>query len=1133
MRWVGLHVDGFGKLNDFFVDMDAPITVIYGPNEAGKSTTLGFIRTMLYGFATKANRVERQEPSSGGKHGGRLLFRDHAGRLYSAERYAVSSGRVSVRMLGFDPAAASHEENLQIIEAGEQSDRNLPSAKDDLSVQTYTQEVWERLFLGGVNERVYRQLFAITLTELQAIGMLEGDELGKQLYHAGWSGGASVAQVEKKLNAQLDGLFRPRGSTQAINRHIKKLDTVEADIRKMEDGIEAYQSLTAAIEAAEAECEESESRLPGLREQAILLARACSLHPLWVRRLALQRERDVLERTGHLPADARSRWEGLRTELDRLQSELDRLREAEARTGERLRLLDQDQSLAARWDEIQALLLSSETMEAAVRDRVEIDAELREHKETIERLLQRIAPNWTEQRLRTFRVDVAEREWIRRSRADMSEMLKSRSLAEAELRSIRTQQHALTGELAELNHPLESAWTAEPAHIGAAFGEGFRQVNAGMSARFELLPASYEALRHAARAFDDAWREWELEQMSAAAASPAPASPAGAEAVRGGAALWAAAGTLAAAAAAMTAAGWHTAAIAAIAASAALALSAALARTRARASAAPQPRAGGASAPAQAAAAERRVAAALRALVREPEAALGALSAAQMHAELRAAGSRGARSRGAKPLRSRGLAYSETAAASEAPGGRSLREELLASVEERLEALRSDERSRERRQELQSRLNRLQKQGEGAEDELAGIVQREAEMAQSWREWLLQQGLPESLSPEAALETVDLAEQALHRQQACERIAAKAAVMDARLAEFHAAVAAIADEYPGMGPGKPGDAVLTLRLLHAEATKQAAVRDETALLDARLAEQEQRINELQPEIARLTVQRSEWFEAADAASEPEFLAALASSERLSEVESELYKLQAELGAGMRPDQLEQLTQWYTEESLQQLQDRKSEAENMLRIEEQAGRERLEKLGRHRQALDQLMHETVRQKLTEERESAAAALEELVSRYAVLSLGLTMINRTKRVMEEQRQPAVLRDASRFMAMLSNGKYKRIAVPEGMETIRVETADNRIVDSMHLSRGTAEQLYLSMRFALADEAAASVELPMILDDLFVNFDASRLEAAIELLREISGRRQLVLLTCHDHVRDLCMSRLPGAKLVELTS
>jgi uncharacterized protein YhaN len=36
----------------------------------------------------------------------------------------------------------------------------------------------------------------------------------------------------------------------------------------------------------------------------------------------------------------------------------------------------------------------------------------------------------------------------------------------------------------------------------------------------------------------------------------------------------------------------------------------------------------------------------------------------------------------------------------------------------------------------------------------------------------------------------------------------------------------------------------------------------------------------------------------------------------------------------------------------------------------------------------------------------------------------------------------------------------------------------------------------------------------------------------MKELSTRRQLVLLTCHDHVRDLLVEKLPGAALVRLS-
>ena len=104
MRLRRAHAEGFGKLSDFACDLDAPFTVVYGPNEAGKSTMLGFIRTMLFGFAHKGSLTERLEPVNGGRHGGRLFFDDESGRSHVMERFGNASGKVLVRRVGEDGA---------------------------------------------------------------------------------------------------------------------------------------------------------------------------------------------------------------------------------------------------------------------------------------------------------------------------------------------------------------------------------------------------------------------------------------------------------------------------------------------------------------------------------------------------------------------------------------------------------------------------------------------------------------------------------------------------------------------------------------------------------------------------------------------------------------------------------------------------------------------------------------------------------------------------------------------------------------------------------------------------------------------------------------------------------------------
>ena len=59
MRFIDLHIDGFGRFHDFSMTFDPGMNVIYGTNEAGKSTLHTFLQAMLYGF-TRARGVEAE-----------------------------------------------------------------------------------------------------------------------------------------------------------------------------------------------------------------------------------------------------------------------------------------------------------------------------------------------------------------------------------------------------------------------------------------------------------------------------------------------------------------------------------------------------------------------------------------------------------------------------------------------------------------------------------------------------------------------------------------------------------------------------------------------------------------------------------------------------------------------------------------------------------------------------------------------------------------------------------------------------------------------------------------------------------------------------------------------------------------
>ena len=72
-----IYIDGFGQFaGRKFGPLDRPVTVFFGPNEAGKSTLLAFIRTVLFGFRP---RKSNYPPLAGGRHGGRVTLSTRMG----------------------------------------------------------------------------------------------------------------------------------------------------------------------------------------------------------------------------------------------------------------------------------------------------------------------------------------------------------------------------------------------------------------------------------------------------------------------------------------------------------------------------------------------------------------------------------------------------------------------------------------------------------------------------------------------------------------------------------------------------------------------------------------------------------------------------------------------------------------------------------------------------------------------------------------------------------------------------------------------------------------------------------------------------------------------------------------------
>jgi hypothetical protein len=87
---------------------------------------------------------------------------------------------------------------------------------------------------------------------------------------------------------------------------------------------------------------------------------------------------------------------------------------------------------------------------------------------------------------------------------------------------------------------------------------------------------------------------------------------------------------------------------------------------------------------------------------------------------------------------------------------------------------------------------------------------------------------------------------------------------------------------------------------------------------------------------------------------------------------------------------------------------------------------------------------------------------------------------------------------------------------------------------LSRGTAEQLYLCLRLGLvAVFTLQSGPVPLVMDDVLVNFDPKRARAMARVLTAFSREQgvQVFLFTCHPGTRDLLQEAEPGVRCEDL--
>jgi len=288
----GLHLDGFGVFHDFALDnLSAGLQAFLGPNEAGKTTLLAFVRRLFFGFPTKKGTNNQYEPQEGGQHGGWVTVETQEGSTFRVER-----------------RPGPHGGPVTLVGPGD----SQGDAGD-----------WQRL-LGSATQDLFESVYAFGLGELQDFGTLSQEGIRNRIYGAGLGlGGGALSDVQRELEKEAAHLFRPSGQNPRLNRLFSELTQTNGRIRELQEQFQSYAPKRQELVAKGEELERKQDERGQLRTECRRLEALLQAHGPYLSLCEAEDALATLSVVEVFPADGTARLERLLASIGELQTSLD------------------------------------------------------------------------------------------------------------------------------------------------------------------------------------------------------------------------------------------------------------------------------------------------------------------------------------------------------------------------------------------------------------------------------------------------------------------------------------------------------------------------------------------------------------------------------------------------------------------------------------------------------------------------------------------------------------------------------------------------------------------------------------------------------------------------------------------
>lgn len=1028
MKITDIQIEQFGVWRQLALSLENDgLSVFYGPNEAGKSTLMRFIRGVLYGFkpgdASGVDGRRQSIPWDG------TLRVEHRGRTCNIRRMSQPQTRGVVRVC---------------------DDRNADSPADEFLAE----------MLLGTNEKVFDQVFAIGLQELQELATLHDEDVAEHIYGLSLGPeGRRLLEVIEKTEARRRQSLNPAQQSGRLDRLFERYCQLSNELAAFEDAREHH------VELSEQRCEwedriaEFKGRQSGI---AMELRGHLYLEQIWEPWRRAQQYRSELDSTpivAGFPEDGLVRFDEIESELATAVNCQDALITEASQFRKQAEQLELDPEIEKHAATVQSFIDQQdyirELEERIAQETVQVDA----HRQDLEQHIESLGPDWTVSRLQQVDTSPAiHYRMVQQARAYQAALKKKARLGNRLQRMSNTCQAEMS-ELAEDQKPFGEAGAEQAIAATKTRLAGLEEL-----ARLSLREHELEQRRIG--------MDEQLVRMRGRLRLP--------KWVYGVLVFFGVFGLMLAGVGVLTGMTDD------------LVIGAVYAFLGASS--------GG------------FLWAFKRSCERDVRDSVKQLQIELEHNAARLAETQTAIQR----LHETSLAPSPaTAGLSTAlfDGNGPSHADLIRETTQRLSDLEQMARRDQRIQALRRRMTGLRARFR--------TVQRDVSTArQEWCELLVQMGLGETVRVSEAFQTWHRAVEAheIRRtwQAAADELEGNRRAWDSyrqRIEELGHRMHCWDEDY-----NCPLDVLAAweaeLKEYSENRKERQRLRREEKARRAESAEYQDRIDELKLRRSVLLVQGG-------AADREEFERRAAWIERRRELENLLQEANAELesAAQTEPELAiveDDLTVYDPERNAECIETLQLELDSLDADLEEA----FENLGRVKQELRTLEDDRRPVQLRHEREQVAAELQQAAEEWFAVEWAAQQVERIRSNFERTCQPPKLAAAARYLERLSCGKYRNIWTPLGKRRLCVDDDQGHALLVEHLSNGTREQLFLAIRMALLDDFhEQGIELPMVLDDVLVNFDQVRTEAAVDELIEFSRQgHQVLFFTCHLHLAQM---------------